>query len=354
MHVKQPIDWPLVQVDWLHAHGDVPATGVIKQQPDDFQVVEQMDVTPSGEGEHYWLLISKVKQNTDRVARQLAQFSGVAYRDVGYSGLKDYFALTEQWFSVWLPIGDEPQWQNFEMPGVAIKRVERHSRKIKRGTHSANHFQIVVREFQADPIALVDRLETIKNLGVPNYFGPQRFGRDTGNMSQLEHMFESNRRIKDRNLRGILLSSGRSWLFNTIVSARIKESSWDQLQPGEPANLDGSASIFTATNSADEQLRLASLDIHPTAPLWGKFDQRHTESYPILHAWEQQQIEPYTNIASGLIQQGLKHQRRPIRTVINNLQWQVSDTSLRLSFELRRGQFATSVLREVVQQQISE
>lgn len=64
-----------------------------------------------------FLQIQKTGENTEYVARQLARLANVRQRDIGFAGMKDRHAITTQWFSVWLPKGDEPDWQNFEMDG---------------------------------------------------------------------------------------------------------------------------------------------------------------------------------------------------------------------------------------------
>ena len=342
-------DWQAILSHWSFAHGGPVASGQVKADPDDFQVFEQMDIEPEGSGEHIWLQIRKCRQNTDRVARMLAKFCRVPYRDVGYSGLKDFFAVTEQWFSIRLPGVGDLDWTRFELSGVTILRVARHHRKIQRGTHRANRFRIIIRNLSADNEAPVNqRLELIQRQGVPNYFGPQRFGRNAGNLPQVREMLAGLRRINDRNLRGILLSAARSWLFNTILSERILDRSWQQLQPGEPANLDGTGSIFNADQAEDEVARLQALDIHPTAPLWGEMPEQVIAPYRRLHNWEVNVVEDYSDIAAGLVAARLACQRRPLRMKVSQLEWQWQADHLTLEFALQKGQFATSVLRELI------
>ena len=112
---KPEINWYEALQSLAYAQQKPVVSGDLKVAPDDFIVTELMDVIPSGEGEHYWLDISKTKCNTEQVAKQLARFANVAYRDVGYSGLKDFFAQTRQWFSVWKPKGGVPAWSEFTM-----------------------------------------------------------------------------------------------------------------------------------------------------------------------------------------------------------------------------------------------
>jgi len=341
------MDWSASLNNWAYAHGEPTARGCIKITPEDFHVSEYMQVEPTGEGEHVWLHISKTRQNTEQVAKALARHANIAYRDVGYSGLKDFFATTEQWFSVWLPGTTDPDWAAFDLQGVSIKQVCRHTRKIRRGTHKSNRFAIRVRQFAGDFDHLEDKVKQITRYGVPNYFGSQRFGRDASNLPQAVALLVDGQKINNRNLRGIVISSARSWLFNCVVSERLRQNTWNILYDNEPANLDGSGSIFNSQGS-DEQTRLASLDIHPTAPMWGERKQGLTEDYVDLHQFELAVLAPYQALCRGLESSGTAYQRRPVRMVVNDLVMTKSKDSIELNFELQRGQFATSVLRELV------
>lgn len=366
-------DWQDKLAALTYAYGRPDVLGLIKVSPQDFKVTELMEVEPSGEGEHYWLDISKTRQNTDQVAKALARFSGVAYRDVGYSGLKDFHAVTRQWFSVWRPKGELLKWSEFEMENIEVHSVHKHSRKIKRSTHKANQFEIVVRDLifdhskdQTEEIetsleegltnqltkSLTKRLTMINQRGVPNYFGEQRFGRGAGNMNQAYDMLVNDKRIKARNLRGLLLSSARSWLFNTIVSERVSAGTWEQLQYNEPANLNGSNSNFISDGSTEQltqlQSRLSDLDIHPTAPMWGDRADQFMSQSESLHHWERTILKRYEPLCNGLENARVEYQRRGLRIAVQNLQWTLSGRELSLRFSLPPGQFATSVLREIV------
>jgi len=346
--VRPDINWSDALQALAYAHQKPGVSGDIKVAPEDFVVTELMEVTPSGEGEHYWLDISKTQNNTEQVAKQLARFANVAYRDVGYSGLKDFFAQTRQWFSVWKPKGGVPAWPEFTMDGVTINQVVKHSRKIKRGTHRANRFDITVRNLSGDISSLDERLKQVKQCGVPNYFGAQRFGRNAENMNQAYEMLVMGKQVKRRGLRSLLLSSARSWMFNTVISARIEQGSWLVLQENEPVNLNASNSVFIAQGGCDEQARLASNDIHPTAPMWGQgVDQVMSQSEGLAE-WEMKILAPFDELQQGLESARLDYQRRAMRCIANELTWQLSENELNLNFELTRGQFATSVLREVV------
>lgn len=344
------------QRDWLgelnnlaYAFGGPEVIGQIKACPQDFRVSENMEIVPTGDGEHHWLHISKTKCNTDQVAKALAKFAKVAHRDVGYSGMKDFFAVTSQWFSVWLPGSKQPNWSEFDLAGVTIEHATRHVRKIKRGTHKSNSFQIQLSGIDGSVAPLMQTIELIKDQGVPNYFGPQRFGRNADNMNQVLAILKGGKRPKNRNLHSLLLSAARSWIFNKVVSARVEQQSWQALLEREPACLDGSNSVFISDAAADETQRLASLDIHPSAPMWGQGYERFMIDSPVTHDWELAVLKGEQELCEGLERLRLDYQRRSVRTHVRNLQAQINEQGVVVSFQLQRGQFATSVLRELVQ-----
>lgn len=359
-----------------YAFGQPDVLGKVKLSPHDFKVTELMARVPSGEGEHYWLDISKTCHNTDQVAKALARFANVAYRDVGYSGLKDFYAVTRQWFSVWVPQPEKRaklDWSEFTMDHVELHSIQLHHRKLKRSTHKANQFDIVVRNLafresltDSQPVTknLEDRMMKVVAQGVPNYFGSQRFGRDFDNMNQALDMLNNNKRVKNRNLRSLFISSARSWLFNRIVSARVNDGSWQRLQSNEPANLNGSNSYFMTDDSDQPQeeleSRLLSMDIHPTGPMWGDGASQYIMAGDSsdnavdssldhsLFNWERSVLDPYHDLCKGLERARVPYQRRALRISPQGLQWSFVDNDLSLSFSLPPGQFATSVLREIV------
>ena len=198
---------------------------------------------------------------------------------------------------------------------------------------------------------LGERLALIREKGVPNYFGAQRFGRAAQNLEQVSTMFRQGSKGISRPLKSILLSSARSYLFNELVSNRIAEKRFAKVEQGEWLNLQGTASVFVSTE--EDAQRMVELDVHPTAPMWGKGVDKWRDKAPDQIAWEDQILEPFELFRDGLERFGLEYQRRPIRTKINELNWSfgpsetVGNQVCELEFTLQRGQFATSVLREL-------
>jgi len=164
-------------------------------------------------------------------------------------------------------------------------------------------------------------------------------------------MFRQGSKGISRPLKSILLSSARSYLFNELVSNRIAEKRFAKVEQGEWLNLQGTASVFVCTE--EDAQRMVELDVHPTAPMWGKGVDKWRDKAPDQIAWEDQILEPFELFRDGLERFGLEYQRRPIRTKINELNWSfgpsetVGNQVCELEFTLQRGQFATSVLREL-------
>ncbi len=344
-------DWPRS----INNNEVEPDAARIRSCPEDFRVDEDLGFSPSGEGEHSLLHIRKRNRNTDQIARQLARHAGVRARDVSYCGLKDRVAVTSQWFSVWLPGKADPDWSSLEEDDLKILEQSRHLRKLQRGALQGNRFEIVLRDMQGAQYEIEKRLNRIKHQGVPNYFGEQRFGRDGGNLSSAQAMFEG-KRIKDRFLRGLYLSSARSLLFNEVLAARVREGSWNTILPGEAIMLAGSRSFFVCDEVDKEILqRLKDDDIHPSGPLWGRGElSAHGEAGEL----EKTVMASYSQFCEGLEKAGLKQERRALRLLVNDLQWAWLDEQeashekrtpdLQLTFMLPAGAYATALLREVV------
>ncbi len=320
--------------DWPRAYGKPATSATIRDEAADFDVTENLGFELDDSGEHDYLFIEKCDTNTHWVARQLAEFAGVPVRDIGYSGLKDRRAVTRQWFSV--PRWNSPSWSALQVDGVSIAQVARHSRKLRRGAHKSNSFRIVMRnvdtELSIDSIE--EKLQKLEVGGVPNYFGPQRFGRG-GNNLQLAKAWSQGKRLP-RDKRSIAISAVRSLLFNDALAERVTMGTWNILIDGDIANLDGSGSVF-GVEVVDEEIsrRCRELDIHPTGELPG--DGSDASAIASDH---QQWLQ-------ALIKARVKVARRSFRLRIQDLRWTIDDDVWTLSFELGRGAFATSVLREI-------
>lgn len=322
-------------------------SGVIRTFTKDFQVDEKFAFEATGEGEHALLHIKKEDTNTDWLSRQISQLAGVRKVDVSYAGLKDRNAITTQWFSVWLPGKPDPDWSLLNSDKVEVLSTCRHNRKLRRGSLLGNQFTLVVREIEGDVSDLQQRIDMIKEKGVPNYFGEQRFGIDGRNLEKAEIMF-AGKREKDRFKRSIYLSAARSAMFNDVLSQRVDMNKWANGISGDVMLLDNSHSYFLTTE-IDETInqRLKEHDIHPSGPLWGRGELL---SKGAVAEMENQLPSKFEVFDVGLKNARLDQERRSLRLSVKNLVWHYDEKNkrLNLSFFLSAGGYATSVLREIV------
>jgi tRNA pseudouridine13 synthase len=327
------------------AFGGTAGRGRIRAREEDFIVEEVLGFAPTGAGEHLFLRLRETGCNTDWVAGQLARWAGRPRGDVGYAGLKDRHAVTEQWFSIRFPGGRHPDPEGLSIPGVAVLECVLHDRKLKRGALRGNRFRLRVTALQADPEVLETRLQAVAKRGVPNAFGPQRFGRDQGNLRIAANWFAGGPEPR-RAERGFALSAARALIFNAVLAERIGAGDWERVAAGDPVGLDGRGSWFIAeVGDAGLAARLAMLDVHPTGPLWGRGEPPGTGPGALL---ERAVADSFSEFAAGLAAAGLEQERRALRVRVRALAWEIADEALELSFGLPAGAYATSVLREVV------
>ena len=319
---------------------------MLRARMDDFVVDEVLGFAPDDEGEHLLLRVRKRGANTDWVGRQLARFAGVRPADVSYAGLKDRNAVTTQWFSLRLAGRPEPDWSALAVEGVEVLESARHRRKLRRGALQGNRFEIAVRDLSGPAADLESRLQAVRDHGVPNYFGPQRFGRDGGNLERAEALFAGRFRESNRNRRGIYLSAARSFLFNEVLAHRVREGTWDRALPGEALMLAGSRSFFLAEEvDAEVERRLAAGDIDPSGPLWGRGEPPVRDE---VLALEEGVLGPYPLFREGLEAAGMRPERRPLRLRPEGLEGEPEGEGLRIRFTLPAGAYATTVVRELV------
>ena len=333
--------------DLPFAFGGPPARGAIRVTPEDFVVDEVTGIVPTGAGEHAWLRIRKRNANTQWVAQRLAALAGVRAVALGYAGLKDRRALTSQVFTVHLPGRPDPDWSAIAGPEVEILEVTRHHRKLRRGALWGNRFRLRVREIDGDPAMLGERLARVRERGVPNYFGPQRFGRDGANLAAAGELLQGGA-LEDRFQRGMAISAARAFLFNAVLAQRVAAGTWDAALAGDLVQLDGRRALFRVEAAdADVESRVRSLAIHPTGPLPGR-PGRALEPGAAVRALEEACLASHRAWVDGLARLGVEAERRALRLTVRDLRWALDGDGLELAFELPAGGFATTVLRECV------
>ena len=331
-------------LDPPRAHDEPLGPGRLRTEPEDFLVEEQLGFEPAGAGQHVLLKVRKRDANTQWIARELARACGCRPADIGYAGLKDRRAVATQWFTAPQSRLSPEDWAGIGSAEYQVLEAHRHSRKLPRGALAGNRFVIRVRGIATDDAALASRLAAVAKRGVPNYFGPQRFGRGGANLKRMH----ADVRSLAPTERGFILSAARSLVFNAVLAERVGDGSWERLEAGDVANLDGRASHFRV-EAADEALaeRCARLDIHPTGPLWGRGVP--PSGGRVLEL--EQHIAVEFPAACGLVTAaGMEQERRALRLAVRDLRWRrdaAAADAIIIEFRLSRGAYATVVLREI-------
>ena len=346
-----PDSWRGLALDPPRAYGATPVSGALRVEPADFDVDEKLGFEPDGGEAHRLLRVEKIGANTLFVARALAVRAGRPAADVGFAGQKDRRAVARQWFSV--PATRETaSFVGYSGEGFRVLSEHAHSRKLRRGALSGNHFRIRVRGLQGDPRAVEARIGRLAASGLPNYFGAQRFGRDGGNLRRVHQWLETGRLPRGREQRAFLLSSARALAFNAVLGSRVAANTWNRLLPGEVVNLAGSRSVFAAEHP-DEGLhqRLQDGDVSPTGPLCGTGGVLPGGEAGRVEAAALADVAPLSGLLSAV---GLRGDRRALIVRPSGVTHVLEGDSLTIEFDLPRGAFATSVLRELLDVRVPE
>ena len=309
---------------WPNAYPLSGGRATLKQENQDFQVTELPLALPGGEGEHIWLEIEKNGSNTAYVAQQLADAAGVEEKDVGYAGLKDRYAITRQWFSIYFPKGETPDLTGIQHPEFRVLSQSRHVKKLRPGDLLGNRFRILLRDVDGDMARIEANLKAVAEYGVPNYFGAQRFGHDGGNVEQGRAMLAREIRVRNRKKKGIYLSAVRSFIFNEVLAGRIQQGLWGKPLEGDVLNETGLA----------------------TGPLWGRGRVTTTDEAEVF---ESSVAARHSVLCDGLEHAGLNQERRALVAHPAEMSWEWPQSDqLMLTFSLPAGYYATSVLNEIL------
>lgn len=328
--------------------GKPVAQAQLKSQAEDFQVIEDLGFEFSGDGEHLMVRIRKQGENTTFVANEIARLCGVPSKNVGWAGLKDRHAVTEQWLSVHLPSADMSFDANAleqQHPSIKVLETARHNKKLRPGDLVGNQFVIRLVDV-TDINDVIDRLEKIKQSGVPNYYGSQRFGRDGNNLVEARRWGRDNVRTRNQNKRSMYLSTARSWIFNHILSHRIENDLFNQLIEGDLVqNVQGELLTVEADTLESLQSQLEQGSVFLTSALAG---DNALPTQELAQQLENQFLDAEEDLMKLIRGNRMRHDRRVVGLKANNMNWQVDGADVVVSFSLPAGCFATSILREVV------
>lgn len=383
--------------------------GQLKAQPEDFFVEEIPLYQPAGTGEHTYLVIEKRGLSTYAAVRAIAQALNVSPKNIGYAGLKDTRAVTRQMISVQ---GVSPEAvKRLDLPKLKILEVTRHHNKLKIGHLAGNRFVIRVRQVTQAALAPAENIiERLKAIGVPNFFGEQRFGNRTNTHYLGEMIVRQNAaefvaeylgrpqpdefealqiarrlvdnqqwdealvkwppqlrderrvlaaiaraggdntiafRVLDRKLTNLFVAAFQAHLFNQLLTERLPRLG--RLEQGDVAYIHTKGAAFIVDNPAEEQARADTFEISPAGPLFGP-KLLMAEGEPGRR--ERELLTNYGLAVDDFKAPGLKIRglRRPYRFELKQVKvwW---DEGLMVSFELPPGAYATTVMAEIMKTQ---
>jgi tRNA pseudouridine13 synthase len=332
---------------------DLPGIrGTIKQVPEDFEVEEIPAYEASGSGDYLYIWIEKRGMGAEYFVRQLAQRLGIRAAEIGTAGLKDRHAVTRQWVSI--PANAEAQLQRLEGDDIRVLKVTRHGNKLRPGHLRGNRFRILVRE--TDPAA-PDRwppiLERLRQDGLPNYYGPQRFGHE-GETAALglallrgDSAVSPSRRKPSPFLRKLALSAAQSALFNHYLGRRFLDGCLRRVLPGDVMAKWPFGGLFVAEDVAREQERFDQRGTVHAGPIVGRKtfaargDAAAREEATLGHFG----LFPAAFRSFGKLLQGT---RRHNIIYVDDLSAAAHASGVCLSFTLPAGSYATVLLREVM------
>ena len=324
--------------------------GQIRTVPQDFQVEERPLYLPCGEGEHLYVKITKRGLSTPDLVRMISTTVGVKTQGIGTAGLKDARAVTTQMLSLHFVMPEQLARLKTDERILSIEILGRHRNRLRPGHHAGNTFRLVIRNVAAHAAETVPAvLQQLSTRGVPNYFGPQRQGKDGGNYQiGAALLVDAQRREKmNRNKRIWYLNTYQSFLFNRMLARRIDRI--DRVLVGDWAMKSDNGACFLVEDAEKEQLRADRFDISPTGILfgsrvsWASDEPGRIEEAIIAEAGTTKDVLTVAAKACGF-----RGERRALRVPLAELEWSLDGSDLTLAFALPPGAYATSVLRELM------
>ena len=385
--------------------------GWIKTKDDDFIVEEIPAYEFAGHGDHVCVLIEKKGMTTQTAVSKLSNELHIQKKYIGFAGLKDAHAITKQWISLGKIRISELE--NLKIHNLRILKYTRHIDKIHLGDLQGNKFSISLRDISIPLKDAIHRIEVIMKIlakrGVPNYFGPQRFGNRsdshllgyailkddideflrlflgspkpsesnilrvarkhyesgeyrkalqrwpysfTEQRRALKILADTHNKIKaysaiDNTLKRFLVSAFQSYIFNKVLAARMPEI--DQLYEGDIVYDYSTKTYYPVEDLTKEQVRCSNFEISPTGPLPGIEMQRLKGLAGKMENDILDSIRLTSNQNHNLQFYG-QGERRPLRFQAKNCSVSLKKDSLgrfiHLQFELPPGCYATTLLRE--------
>ena len=337
-----------------YATGELEGTGGRLRARDGHFVVEEIPLyDASGTGSHLYLNFTKERLTTKEACGIISGASGVNEKEIGFAGMKDKHAVTTQTFSIPVPnmnSGDvDLLIARMESLPMKLNWAKLHGNKLRTGHLLGNRFTILISGIDGSIDSALEKAEAvgrmIKERGIPNYFGEQRFGAEGDNHEKGMKIINGTMRVGNRWLRRFLVSSFQSHMCNIYLSERFNRGLFWRILEGDIAKKHDTGGLFEVSDEKECQKRFDSHEISFTAPIYGSKMWSASGEPGRL---EQEIFSSCGVSAEQLASAGVEGTRRLGRLLVPDLVARKSAEGLTVSFSLPKGAFATTVMREIM------
>jgi tRNA pseudouridine13 synthase len=342
---------------------DLPGIGgQLRLTPDHFVVEELPLYEALGEGQHLYVNLTKVGLTTKDVQAQLERLFGLKRGDVSFAGMKDKQARTTQTFSVNVgfqraEFAESAAARIREQLPVEVHWVRFHRNKLRPGHLLGNRFTVTVTEPACDQAEALRRTEVIWERlaahGLPNYFGPQRFGSGGNNVRQGLAILQGQPGHHSPWLRRFLVAAYQSFLCNRYLARRVELGLFERMLTGDVAKKHATGGMFQVEDAAAETPRLAAQEISFTAPMYGPKMWAATGEAGDLEAAVLAESPVGMDALAAARVEGTRRLGRLLAGEVQIVPTD-ADNALKLSFTLPKGAFATTLLREFMKVDLAQ
>lgn len=166
--------------------------------------------------------IKKQSLSTWDLLSHISDVLGIDEHLIGYAGLKDKNATTTQYISI--PLHKSKEYKLLNNKNIKVIETFIHDKKLKIGDLEGNRFKINLHDIDAQTLPQIyQTISQIQKHGMPNYFGYQRFGKES-NFEKSKRIIEGEEILKDKKLEKFMKLAYQSYFFNGWLASRIELS----------------------------------------------------------------------------------------------------------------------------------
>ncbi len=296
-------------------------------------------------GEHTHFVLRKKNYTTIRALQAIARALNVSVKRFSYAGNKDKNAVTTQSISAYkIP---REKLESLKLKDIETFDVKEGFERISLGSHKGNEFIITLVNVK-DTSGLYDFIKQVKN-GLPNFFGPQRFGIQRPNTHLIGKAILE--RDYEKALRVLLCQAGD----NVSARAWLDENwgEWKEALKKFPKYLSIERKILSYLSKHPKDYVSALKRPHKMIRLlwinaWQAYEWNLALSKNIKDPPKQIKIKDYPKIPEMPELHEFKGGFRNSLMFPENLGATVKRNEVTLKFALKKGEYATIVLRELL------